>query len=338
MSFLVVSHRHDLIPFAYRLKNQGSKTELVICTERFEKAWEGKFDTIIPARETRHLENLGPALEMARAGEVVVLSDNYKVGDMFQGVETFYGTQRVEEYNAPTSLLRIGGWWSDGKLQNPHLLVCDLGAWPGGYGPATLGGLTLIRVEGDNATTLSEFIEPVLHLLRSKYDFRGLVQVGVTETASGELSVEGVTLGWPFLQAHAYVSELDDFATHLQGEQVCLPQKTVAVVPISLPPWPLRTGVSPEGVELKGLTPKQIGQVFWHDVQLDSEKRTLHSAGLDGLLGVARGAAHNPQLARSKAVALALTLQVPEKQIRPDFGGAVDTVLAQLEARLGIVV
>jgi hypothetical protein len=339
LSFLVISHRHDLIPFAFRLKNQGSKTELVICTERFEKAWEGKFDCVIPARETRHLENLGPVLEMAQSGEVTVISDNRKVSEMFHGVETFYGIQEVEEYNAPSSLLRIGGWWRDGELHNPHILVCDLGTWPGGYGPEDLGGLTLIRIDSDNATTLLEFIKPILHLLSESYpDFQGLTQVGVTESASGELVPEGLQLGWPTLHSHAYVSELESLASHLEGELEPLPSRVVTVVPVSLPPWPLWEGAADEAVELKGLTPKQIGQVFWHDVQLDSSSRTLRSAGLDGLLGVTRGAAHSPQLSRSRALQLALALQVPEKQLRPDAGASVELVLAQLEARLGILV
>jgi hypothetical protein len=338
MPFLVVSHRHEMIPFAYRLKNQGHTTELLVCTERFEKAWEGKFDHVMPAREVRHTENLKPVMQMAERGELHVLCDSLKVSKKFEGIPNFYGTTLVEEYDPPTSLLRLGGWWTGDGWLNPHLLVCDLGAWPGGYGTNVLGGLTLIRLGRENLGLFEEFISPVAETLGKLPDFRGLVQAGVQESAAGRLTLQGASFGWPFLQSHAYVSELENLSTHFVGEPEALPERTVTVVPVSLPPWPYTKGVSTEGLVLQGLTPKQVAQVFWHDVRLNTEQRTLSSGGLDGLLGVVRGASHNPRLARSKAIRLAASLSVPEKQFRPDAGGLVDDVLAQLEDRLGIVV
>ena len=82
MTYLVVSHDHSLIPFAYRLKLQGHETELLIKSERYEGAWEGKFDHILAAKEINK-ENLGPTLDLAKAGEVTVVSDNRKTSRMF---------------------------------------------------------------------------------------------------------------------------------------------------------------------------------------------------------------------------------------------------------------
>jgi len=339
MSFLVVSHDHSLIPFAYRLKLQGHSTELVVCSPRYEKAWEGKFDHILPASEVSR-KNLEPSLDLAKSGEVTVLSDNYKTSKMFAGVETFFGVTKVEEYDEPASIVRLGGWFDGESFQNPHLLVCDVGAWPGGFGPLKLGGLTLIRLDAENHSLFHEFIAPVRDLLREKYQFQGLVQAGLSEGPSGRPEIQGVSCGWPFLQAHAFLSELEQFSSLLAKEKVELSRKIVTVVPVSIPPWPsgARPGPSAESLEVGGLTPKQLSRVFWHDVQLDSVKRKVLSAGLDGLLGVTRGAADTPDLARSRSLAIALAIQVPpEKQMRPDAGSMVAQTVAEFEAKLGVV-
>jgi hypothetical protein len=338
MGYLVVSHEHGLIPFAYRLKLQGYKTELVVSSERFEHSWEGKFDHILPAKEVNK-ENLGPSLELAKAGNVTVLSDNRKTSSMFEGVESFFGVTEIEEYPKPQSIVRLGGWFDGEAFQNPHLLICDVGVWPGGYGPVQLGGLTLIRLDAENHNLFHEFIAPVRDLLLEKYKFQGLVQAGLQEDSSGRPEVQGVQCGWPFLQSHAFLSELENFAGLLDHETVELPRKIVTVVPVSVPPWPMivyRGPPIPER-EVGGLTPKQMSKVFWHDVQLDSVKRKVRSGGLDGLLGVTRGAADTPDLARSRSLAIALTIQVPEKQVRPDAGCLVAQTIAEFEGKLGVV-
>ena len=349
MSFLVVSHQHELIPFAYRLKHQGHNTQLLVCSERFEKAWEGKFDHFMPAADVNK-ENLEPTLEMAKRGEVTVLSDNRSTSRMFEGVETFYGICEMEEYPLPRGPLRFGGWFNGEEIVNQHVIVCDEGAWPGGLGPQRLGGLTLIRLSDEHSMLLDQVSAGLMDLWRSKYKFQGLVQIGIEETAQGEVVVQGVQCGWPTLQSHAFVSELEDFAGLLAGDSVELPQRVVVVVPISIPPWPVliresrRKHESREGpVELtasrpvEGLTPKQVAQVFWHDVVLNTDDKTISSGGLDGLLGVARGAAGNVALARARAVGIAAALRVDEKQCRPDVGALVDQALAGIETRFGIV-
>ena len=201
----------------------------------------------------------------------------------------------------------------------------------------------MVRLQGDNEQLFHQFTEPIRDLLRDQYQFRGLVQVGFREGPTGGLEIQGIECGWPFLHTHAFVSELESLADLLEGKTVELPQRIVQVVPVSLPPWPLvirpkETGVPSlkESREVEGLTPKQLAQVFWHDVQLDPVKRKVASGGLDGLLGVTRGAAHTPELARSRCLAIALAIQVPEKQFRPDAGALVPQVLAEFEARLGI--
>jgi len=79
--------------------------------------------------------------------------------------------------------------------------------------------------------------------------------------------------------------------------------------------------------------------MFWFDVLVDHEARKLRTAGLDGLLAVATGAADSsPALARARALELAVRLEIPEKQWRADTGLTVEAVLSTLEDRFGVVV
>jgi hypothetical protein len=340
MPYLVVSYTHLLIPFAYRLKLEGNQTQLVVCSPPFEKAWNGKFDHVLPAREV-NAENLKPTLEMAQRGEVTVLSDSNKTSRMFRGVPSFYGVLPTKRKDRPQSLLRLGAWWNGEEFTNHHFLVCDLGAWPGGYGPQVLGGLTLLRASPEHIPVFEPVLNPLVETIVND-QFQGLVQAGVQENALGGLELSGAEFGWPFLQSHAFLSELDSFADLLEKREVELPKKSVTVVPVSLPPWPAQHGAqrakSASDRPVAGLTPKQMGSVFWHDVHLDAETKTVSSGGLDGLLGVARGAADNHYLSRSKAVKIASMIEAHEKQMRPDAGGMVANVLAQLEDRMGVVV
>jgi hypothetical protein len=40
---LVISHRHHLLPFAWRLKQEGCEVDVIIDRDSYEKAWEGRF-------------------------------------------------------------------------------------------------------------------------------------------------------------------------------------------------------------------------------------------------------------------------------------------------------
>ena len=80
-----------------------------------------------------------------------------------------------------------------------------------------------------------------------------------------------------------------------------------------------------------------MGRVFWHDVQVDPEAGKLTTAGLDGLVGVVRGAADTSELALVRALEVALRIELPEKQFRSDAGRRVQSVLSELEGRFGVL-
>jgi hypothetical protein len=244
--------------------------------------------------------------------------------------------------------MRLGGWFDGEKLRGHHLLIVDRGAWPGGMGPAIDGAMTLIRVD------IPASIEMVDTLTEKWQDelkaggFRGLVQWNLNfQTESGEPEADRMEAGWPFLHTHAFVSEMEDFSGLLAdptapgtvGPRTLLPRKFVTVYPISRPPWPTRKArFRFDLVPIQGLTPPQMGRVFWHDVQVQPEDQSISTAGLDGLVGIARGAGDTNELALVRALEIGLRLRLPEKQFRSDVGRQVQSALAELEGRFGVLI
>ena len=81
-----------------------------------------------------------------------------------------------------------------------------------------------------------------------------------------------------------------------------------------------------------------MSRTFFHDIQADQESRALQTAGLDGWVGVTRGAADSFELAQARALEAVAGLQFPEKQFRQDVGQRVRHVLGLLEEQWGLVV
>ena len=398
MKFLVISHTHSLLPFAYRLQLQGHEVKAIVVVQAFEAAWKGKMEP--SPRDTKGRLDPEWIKEIIFAGDryATVITDDWKIQQMFNGEGTLFGvhTQQHTVTGGLTSPIRLGGWFDGEDLECPHLLVVDRGAWTGGMGPAVDSGMTMIRIDVPETQMMVEGLAHQgghLDELKSS-GFRGLVQLSLNfQTKTGQPEVDGMSAGWPFLHTHAFVSELEDFAglleadtlsgsrqtpppqasqipsltptpalsgvsppntsdvlrgkhpdpkdttlSLLSGTEYLLPKKFVTALPLSRPPWPTRKArFRFELAEVGGLTQEQLGRIFWHDVQVDSEAGTISTAGLDGLLGVARGAADTSELARARALEVAVRLQLPEKQFRPDVGTQVQTVLAELEQRFGVL-
>ena len=350
MKFLVLSHSHSLLPFAYRLQLSGADVTPVVTIAAFEAAWKGKIEPV--KRDSKGRVDMDFVKDFDPA-DTIVLTDDWKMQAHFSHWQTVnknvFGItqQRAGQTDALTGGIRFGGWFDGERLLAPHLLIVDRGSWPGGMGPAIDGAMTLVRVDNNLTRQMVDgLVEEKLGGLSSG-GFRGLVQFDLNfQTSTGEPEVSGVVAGWPFLHTHAFLSELEDFASLLEagsslpdGPQGLLPKKFVTVVPISRPPWPTRKArFRFDLVPIEGLTPEQMGRVFWHDVQMNAEPGLLTTAGLDGLIGVARGAADTNELALVRALEVALRVQLPEKQFRSDAGRQVQPALAELEGRFGVLV
>ncbi len=340
--FLVISHTHGLFPFAHRLRNEGHEVEVLTWKRRYERSWEGKFTkALLASDKTLTKENLGPAVEAAKAGEITVVTDVRDLSHTFAGAQNYYG--QISQADAPVSPLRLGGWFDGETFQAPHVLVVDQGVWPGGLGANEVGGLTLIRADGENREVITGLIAGEVDELKSK-DFRGLVQFGIEIDHNGAITILGRSAGWPFLHSHAFLSEMPDLGGLFGGAEPELPKKYTVALPVSLPPWPYldgqrsdHEGIAPKNVLIEHLTPQQQSSVFWHDVVLDTEAREIRSAGLDGLIGVVHAGAGTHGLARAYAMGVAGRMTFPEKQFRPDVGMDVPSVEANLEKAMGIV-
>lgn len=321
---LVLSVGHSLLPFAFRLQREGHEVQVacVHCSPRYQRAWAGKFTSFLPPSKSGVDAAVAEkVVSAAREAGAWVLTNSLKWTEALQGagLEGVFGQPQRDELPPP---IQAGAWFNGQEFSGAHLLVWDLGVWPGGLGPLRPAGVTLVR-----APRLQALLEPLRDSLRES-GYKGLVSVALS-VEDGKLTVREPTLGWHPLHAHAFVSELESLGAVLEGEAPKFPKRFVCCVPVSVPPWPTPSAQELVEQPIDGLVREQLGQVFFHDMRIVDGKPTV--AGLDGLVCVARGTADHFDLARAKALQLAGAIRLREKQWRPDFGGAVSTVMAALE-------
>ena len=337
---LILSHKHHLLPVAHRLRSEGVDTEVIYWRRdkpgrknRFDHAWSGLMERTMPCHEVTP-EWVEHAADLAADGKMVVLAEPPSAVGAFSGAARLL--PRLEPESPPRSNFRLGGWWDGERLVSPHALFCDATTWPGGLGPGPEGAMALVRLDPALEEIFDQLVEPSYEWISSNENFVGLVQLGLfLDTADGIPRVEGGELGWPWLHTHAFLSECENFSRVVcEGDVPNLSSKFVVVIPVTMPPWPWPDGKADESL-IEGLTAQRQGEVFWHDVQV--KDGALWTCGLDGLVGVTRGAAQTPELARSRALDLAQAIQIPHKQYRPDAVAGLSLALAGMEQAFGIV-
>ena len=335
MKFFISTDTHAMLPVAHRLRLEGHDVETVVHKARFRKAWAGKQVNWGKEGGKIRPEDLAPIPEQVARGELVALVDSpWWTENVFKGPGVFGA---LKDYGTTIHPLRAGGWFNGSELHAIHFLVYDMGAWPNRTGPMVPGALTLIRDDSPDADFKAAIKQELEAELKAR-DFKGLINVGLIEDNEGTLKIDGLQAGWPFLHLHAFLSEVEDFGSVLVGtKEPVLTSKFVTVVPVTLPPWPNHGTAASKDLVIEGLTPQQTGRVFWHDMRVDSEARQLLTAGLDGLVGVCRGAAQSPVLAQARCLEVAARISLPEKQWRADAGSAVAAAVSRLEVA-GLVV
>lgn len=323
MKILVFSHHHGLLPYSWRLKREGHEVLTVVWNQRYARAWEGRLDKLTQGKPTA--EGLAEEIELAKAGELVVMTDSMKGQEMFSEARFLYGVPQQVPFPVPPRLC-LGGWFDGTELRSPHWLVPDWGLWPGGLGiSSVLGGCTLLRTPRS-----LPIAEPVAAAL-TEQRYKGLVVVGLDYMeASRELVPIGFVAGWPFLFTHLFVSGLENLGTLLAGDPPESNGKPFEVaMPVSQPPWPIAGAPGPEPVRLDGLSNELARQCFFHDLTLKGAEPW--TAGLDGLVAVVRGSGASLGSAQSRALAAASALPLPSKQFRVDVGARVPGMLMVLE-------
>lgn len=371
MKFLVLSNRHALLPLAHRLRSEGHEVRLLMRKRRFERAWGAMAQPLLRhSKDEFSYAQVEPLAAAVKAGEYTLISDvpssssfsrlfadcggylKLDVGSGGRGGSGSSGEEAGGEAGAASEAAAASatpgssasgavrvGWWFDGEfLRSPHLLVYDLGAWPFGLGPQVPGGLTLITPTASaELGFLDEPSEPLAKRLKQR-GFRGLVNAVVDrDPRSGGVGLYGVEAGWPDLHTAAWLSSTEHVGEVLGGSRTDGPTSRYTVVlPVSIPPWPsLRGEAEVQGLE--DLHPSLQGKFFWYDITPDPETRALRTAGLDGLVAVARGEGGTFERARRTALALTQALPLHEKQYRPDVGSKVPEVLGLLEQTYGVV-
>ena len=336
-AYLTLTPTHALAPIAWRLHREGHESAFTPWRTRAERCWVARtLPSPVPIEQGRHEPRttqvraaVEPWLERAKAGDLSILWDGPQWGPIVQDAPIQWGTYPAEGQLGP---LRLGAWWADGEMQAPHLMWVAMGAWPGGLGAAVEGGAVLVRPR-----TLPEPLEELLWAMRAPCEakkHRGLVQIGLAHTGEGWVATGGA-LGWHGLHPHAFLTALGEdgqLGKVLAGDGPTFPHRFAVVVPVSVPPWPVDGNVRPTEAQVQGLDETAMGKMFWHDVAVDEGDRVLKVAGVDGLVGLARGVGESLVLARGRALGLAATMQVPEKQFRGDVGGGVEEDLARMEA------
>jgi hypothetical protein len=327
VNILVASHKHHLLPFAWRLKREGHSVEVVVVKDRYEKAWEPLLPKVLSGKE-KGAAGWQPWVDRAKGGELVVVTDSPKVGALFKDAQFRFGPGTAKWDEPPTMLL---GWWSSGTAElKPsllHWLVVDWGIWPLGLGPSLPGAVALLRANHDN--------DQVVELLTQVQEEPGLNYLGVRwEPVSKEFQKIGHTSGWPFLLTHAFVSNLSNLGQMLEkgGQDAAgIEEPFVVALPVSVSPWPVETHLPAPQLPVAGIDDADMRDIFFHDMTVESGR--VFTDGLDGLLGVVRGAHRWPSVALTRAMGLAGRIQVPGKQYRPDALRALVPLAEQLEAR-----
>lgn len=329
--FLVISQTHSLLPFSWRLKKDGYDVEVLVEKDRFERAWEGRLDRfkVVSGHDKRAGSQRAAVRGEAEAKGQWVLTDSPRWTRDFLGYERLLPT--LSHHDGAEGDIWLGAWFDGEQFQGRHLLIEDRGLWPGGLGPDVVAGATLVR-----PNEWPEALEETLHPLADHFKaggYRGLVRVR-KDHRNGETVWRA---GWGSLQAHAFVAELGDagagFGAVIEGAEPVFPHRFTVVLAVSIPPWPLRCDVKPETPPIPPEVVK-TGAVFLHDMRVEEDGP--RGAGTDGLIGVARWSAHSLKLAQQRVREIAAAMELPQAQWRPDVGGKVETVLAGIEAEMGV--
>ena len=334
--FLIISHTHHLLPWAWRLRKEGAQVELVVAVKKYHRAWKGLLAKELSPRGGRlttkeflESDQWSGWKAQAEAGELIILTDWEQLSRELVGVPNLYDKRGVARTGEGLPPLYLGCWVGPTGLAMPHLYVPDWGAWTGGGGPLVEGAGMLIR--GAPPNLLEEHIGPLF-----ESGFRGLLRIGMQfDALTREFQVQSVEPGWPFLHVHLFFAKLDHLFELFFGDPqaVTLPKPYVCGIPVTVPPWPLQgdmvKGKGSDVQVIEGLATEVRQNLFFHDMQKDGDKVT--TADLDGLVGVAQGCGILPSGAKMRASRVAASILVPGKQWRADVGSRVEALVMGLE-------
>lgn len=333
MKVLVITHKHHLLPFAWRLHNHHHvPVEVIVKNKRFEKAWGGRLPKLeLP--QVGEKELYAAVREIVVEQGMVVVTDSDRWSQELGGIPNLFPTLPFGK--EPISPLYVGGWFDGERFISRHLYIEEWGLWPGGMGPSMPAVGTCIFNERNWPVGLEVALNYKKDELKG-LSFRGLVLVALgIGGATGSIEPLRMKAGWHLPHAHTFLSDLEDMPGLLMGLEQFPHKSIVMSALVTVPPYPFSSGRAeePRGIliESKELTKR----MFFHDLQLNGEEIT--TAGLDGLVAIVRGSGRSFQVARGELLRVANAIQVREKQFRTDAGLQTEQVYSYLqELGLGV--
>lgn len=345
----IITKEHKLLPLAHRLSNiEKIPTRVIVWKRSYENAWEGMIDKyLLSSKREIHHESVTKLIQDSIENNSIVLHDVKNLEGAFDASKLAY---TINSQESSQSSIRLGFWWNGEKALLPHILVYDIGAWPGGMGRQLPSAVTLICIQEDSDLMQiweSFFDEKAKEFIFNK-PFKGLVNAGLIED-KGELLLDSWEMGWPDLHTQAFMGAVEGSWGQFLGNNnlkepnesaIFFDKKFTVALNVSVPPWPGSSNTLSQGRAVKqkliDLNPKLHEYVYWHDVAVDKEVKLLYTAGLDGLLGVVHAKANCLENASQKALGVASLIGTEEKQFRSDICGGVRLLEAQLEEHYGV--
>jgi hypothetical protein len=305
MRVLVISHKHGLLPLAWRLVRDGHDVSVAVCTERYSKAWAGKFTPIWTGRKPKN-QQVHAVREIVQETGAAVYTDSFTWRDALEDLPNLYPTLPSKGDIGP---LQLSAWFDGTGFSQAHLVVEDRGAWTGGQGPSVVSAVTMLRWPR-NADDIFNPLSPAL----VAENFRGQVRVGISIGPDGAIVPAGMRAGWSVPHYHVPLGT----------------GKVATAVTVSISPWPTECNVAPERVRFAPSKALMAATAF-HDIQVEDEG--VVTAGTDGLVGVVTGSGHSWDMLRARVASLAAELAslVPGAQYRLDFGQSIPMVVGAFE-------
>jgi hypothetical protein len=119
---IIVSDRHALLPFAWRLRKEGVDIKVVVFRDRFEKAWEGILPKALSGKE-KNREGWDKLIEEAQDPDTLVITDSRKAEAMFKGTEAkVLGSGPHQQFTDIPALFLVG-WFNGEETQEPMALL-----------------------------------------------------------------------------------------------------------------------------------------------------------------------------------------------------------------------
>ena len=336
--FLVASKTHSLLPFAFKLQKEGADTKVFVSKSRFSKTWSGLLAKDFEWSEGQRARDRKPVLpqdlvDEVMAGErVLVTDDPHLASTMAEAPKKFItlgGRWKLQD----VPHLFVGAWVTPSGLSMPHWIVPEWGAQTGGMGALVLGGVTMISQQVFMGPI--ELLEKQLQEMQDE-GFQGLAWTGIryNDLLKHWESV-GTMAAWIFPGIHALVANLSTSLSYLlcggaeSDSPPILSKPFTMALPVSVPPYPTSCNVNAPKVEIYNLSRELMKSVFFHDISLEDKK--IWVQGTDGLVGVVTGSGNSYDMAQSRVLSVAASLQLPQKQYRTDIGAGLGSVLVGLE-------